>query len=141
MLLWFFKLSCWLQHMLFMQLSRTSYLAQFGGTMLASTGRQCFQTQTCISMRSATSTWLRLFLGNVLYTNHWGNQWFLKINWIWITNVYLVLQINRYCVKILIEDSTGDAIFVIFQRNGCALFNKTVVELFEEKDKVKLFIF
>lgn len=44
-------------------------------------------------------------------------------------------------MKILIEDSTGDAIFVIFQRNGCALFNKTVVELFEEKDKVKLFIF
>lgn len=44
-------------------------------------------------------------------------------------------------MKVRVHDSTRESIFVIFQRDACALFNKTAAEMFEEEDKVYLFIF
>lgn len=37
-----------------------------------------------------------------------------------------------------VHDATGDAIFVIFDRDGKELLNKEAAELFEAEDKVYL---
>lgn len=39
------------------------------------------------------------------------------------------------------HDGTGNAIFVIFEKDGVALLNKTALELFEAEDKVCVIIF
>lgn len=57
--------------------------------------------------------------------------------------MFLTLAVSniRYCVKVRVHDGTGNAIFVIFHRDGAFLFNKTAAELFEIEDKVCSFHF
>lgn len=48
---------------------------------------------------------------------------------------------TRYCIKVRVHGGTGNAIFVIFEKDGVALLNKTALELFEAEDKVCVIIF
>lgn len=51
-------------------------------------------------------------------------------------NIGLTFFTIRYRIKVRVFDHTGNAIFVIFDREGKFLFNKSASEMYEVEDKV-----
>lgn len=57
------------------------------------------------------------------------------------SNLFLYIFVNniRFRIKVRVFDPTGNAIFVIFDKDGMVLFNKTCAEMYEKEDKVSLY--